>query len=403
MADLIAITNNKGGVGKTTTAVNIAGGIAIEYPAAKILIVDCDGQSNVAASFDLDFSDRDKDGNLIDNSEGALSYGLDEISDDDLDWPYYSDEEREARKQILADADHKLDKIAGNVKVDPENYNKTIYDVFMNDLDPAKIVTKVYDNIDIIPSNDKMNFLEFDAMRESDSMTADFIKQLAERIKNEPGFADMFVSMSANDIKEQFLPFISISNRYFNMLAGKFDDLAKKYDVIIFDTPPEIKSVTSSVLSICDQVIIPYEPESYAIRGLNAIMRRIKDVWQHYNRGLRIGGILTTKLSTRTVTGAEISKSVLKYAVEHHINFFAKEISYTVRYAKSTAFGHKPATIDNPENAFSQEYFQVVEQMKRLNVLTFDKPCMVDFGPLRKELEEKKRRKRSRRRKGSAN
>ncbi|MCX8028621.1 MAG: ParA family protein [Brevinematales bacterium] len=53
MARIIAVSNRKGGTGKTTTAVNLASGLAI-FKKAKVLLVDADPQSN--ATISLGFS-----------------------------------------------------------------------------------------------------------------------------------------------------------------------------------------------------------------------------------------------------------------------------------------------------------------------------------------------------------
>jgi chromosome partitioning protein len=47
----IAIITSKGGTGKTTTAVNLAHGLAL--CGKKVLIIDCDAQRNVALTFDI--------------------------------------------------------------------------------------------------------------------------------------------------------------------------------------------------------------------------------------------------------------------------------------------------------------------------------------------------------------
>ena len=63
------------------------------------------------------------------------------------------------------------------------------------------------------------------------------------------------------------------SNDY---LAALLTPLRLSYDYIIVDTNPSLGSLTINALTAADEVIIPIDPELFALTGLQALVDTIK-------------------------------------------------------------------------------------------------------------------------------
>ena len=302
MAKKIALVNNKGGSSKTTTAVNIAGAYATKYPEKKILIAETAGPGTATRSFNLR----------------------------------------------------------------AKSFEKSMYDVFMGNHKAEEVVVNALDNIDIIPANGDMNFVEFDLMATYEIANSRGVYSAIKELTPQ-----QFNNMTMEDFEGYVDDKVSVklTDNYFNMLEGKFDELDKEYDLIIFDTPPEIKAITSSVLSIADHVIIPYEPDTYSVEGVINMLGRIQSIQERYNSDLAIAGILAVKVQSRTLLHGEVRNRMMKYCMKSGINYFDSEIPNSIRFASSTSFNGLPATITMKDNTFVQSYYDLLEELVEKDIV----------------------------------
>lgn len=254
MGKIIAIANQKGGVGKTTTAINLSASLAVLEK--KVLIIDADPQANTTSG--LNFS--------------------------------------------------------------PDNNEKrTLYEVMIGSIDitDALIQTEI-ENLQMIPSHINLVGAEIELLN----------------VKN----------------RESVLK---------NAIAGIRDN----YDYIIIDCSPSLGLITINTLTAADSVIIPVQPEFFALEGLGKLLQTIRLVQGGVNPDLTIEGFVVTMFDGRT----KVHTQVLGELREHFQDLvFNTVIQRNIRLSEAPSHG-KPIILYDVMCNGSNNYLNLAREVLEHN------------------------------------
>lgn len=255
MARIVSIALQKGGVGKTTTCVNMAAVLAQQ--GKKVLIVDFDPQGNA-----------------------SISYGI-----------------------------------------NPDQEDKTIYDVFSNGAEIKDIIKKTKFLVDIVPANDELSQLDLLIMSNPEVFTS-------------PAF----------------------------VLKEVLEEIEIEYEYILIDLPPSLSILTVNALTASTDVLIPMQTEYLATSGVNKLLKTIEKVKEAYNPGIKILGIIPTMYNTKTNLSSVVLQEARKFFMKNGIRVFETTIYRSIKIAEAPMHG-EPAVICFPENEQAQNYVELTREV----------------------------------------
>lgn len=132
-------------------------------------------------------------------------------------------------------------------------------------------------------------------------------------------------------------------------LTHLLEPLQKFYDFIIVDTNPALGALTINALTAGDEVIIPVDPELFALTGLKTLLNAVYKIRKKPNPKIKVTGILFTKCSKRTNLYQRTYRQVQESF--QAVPIFHSQIPYTVKVGDANSYGMSVMELDKSSPA----------------------------------------------------
>ncbi|CAN5149754.1 AAA family ATPase [soil metagenome] len=142
-------------------------------------------------------------------------------------------------------------------------------------------------------------------------------------------------------------------------LRRALDGVRDVYDYVLVDCPPSLGLLTLNTLAAADTVLVPLQPEFYALEGLSQLTGTIGLVQKHLNPRLKVEGVLLTMYDRRLKLAQQVAAEA-----EHFFGgaTFRTAIPRNVRLAEAPSFG-QPIISYDIQSAGAQSYLSLGQEI----------------------------------------
>ena len=144
-------------------------------------------------------------------------------------------------------------------------------------------------------------------------------------------------------------------------LKAALDRSAKNFDYIIIDCPPSLNLLTLNALVAADGLLVPMQPEFYALEGLSNLLQTVEAVKQRFNPALEIFGVVLTMVDRRNALTQAVEHDVRKFLGD---KVFETTIPRNVRIPEAPSHG-KPVLLYDLRCAGSRAYMMLASELLR--------------------------------------
>ena len=135
------------------------------------------------------------------------------------------------------------------------------------------------------------------------------------------------------------------------------------YDYIIIDCAPSLGLITINCLSAANSVIIPVQPEFFALEGIGKLLQTIRLVQNGSNPDLNIEGFVVTMFDGRTKVHAQVVNQLKEYFKSMVFNTI---IQRNIRLSEAPSYG-KPIVLYDVNSNGTNNYLNLAREVLERN------------------------------------
>lgn len=150
-----------------------------------------------------------------------------------------------------------------------------------------------------------------------------------------------------------------------SILKRALDPVREDYDFIIIDCSPSLGLITINSLTAADSVLIPVQPEFFALEGLGKLLQTIRLVQNGVNPALTIEGFVVTMFDGRTRVHTQVYNELKEHFKDMVFNTI---IQRSIRLSEAPSHG-KPIILYDVVSNGTSNYMNLAKEVLEKNEL----------------------------------
>ncbi len=157
---------------------------------------------------------------------------------------------------------------------------------------------------------------------------------------------DLIPSGLNNSVLDRVL--LNSNRNWAQAVKGPLAKIKHRYDLIIIDTAPALSAVNTAVTVASDQVILPVNPDKFALMGLKKNLEELADLAKDFDLKFE-RKVLFTKFDGRENTSHELLQKCIDSFEDEMMKSYIRsssEVKNTIRSHRNLFEGKSPAKVD---------------------------------------------------------